>query len=85
MGKITGLTDKTVTLEVAEKIRLRVLRSHIAGKQSETVVRGKLTYSCAQPPVTGLTTWNEAGGGRHFGMLLLTLMAVVYLLPDGPR
>ena len=35
MGKITGLTDKTVTLEVAEKIRLRVLRSHIAGKQSE--------------------------------------------------
>jgi len=35
IGKISGLTDKTVTLEVAEKIRLRVLRSHIAGKQSE--------------------------------------------------
>lgn len=35
LGKITGLADKTVTLEVAEKIRLRVLRSHIAGKQSE--------------------------------------------------
>lgn len=35
LGKITGLTEKTVTLEVAEKIRLRVLRSHILGKQSE--------------------------------------------------
>jgi len=35
LGKITGLSDKTVTVEVAEKIRLRVLRSHIAGKQSE--------------------------------------------------
>jgi preprotein translocase subunit YajC len=35
LGKITGITDRTVTLEVAEKIRLRVLRSHIAGKQSE--------------------------------------------------
>jgi preprotein translocase subunit YajC len=35
LGKITGLTDRMVTLEVAEKIRLRILRSHIAGKQSE--------------------------------------------------
>ena len=35
LGKITGISDKTATLEVAEKIRLRVLRSHIAGKQSE--------------------------------------------------
>jgi preprotein translocase subunit YajC len=35
LGKVTGLTDKTITLEVAEKIRLRVLRSHILGKQSE--------------------------------------------------
>lgn len=35
IGKVTGLSDKVVTLEVAEKIRLRVLRSHIAGKQSE--------------------------------------------------
>jgi len=35
LGKITGIADKTVTIEVAEKIRLRVLRSHIAGKQSE--------------------------------------------------
>lgn len=35
IGKITGLTDRTVTLEVAEKIRLRILRSHIAGKQGD--------------------------------------------------
>ena len=35
LGKITGLTDKTITVEVAEKIRLRVLRSHVAGKQAE--------------------------------------------------
>jgi preprotein translocase subunit YajC len=36
LGKITGLDDRLVTLEVAEKIRLRVLRSHIAGKQGST-------------------------------------------------
>ena len=35
VGKITGLTDKMVTLEVAERIRVRVLRSHIAGKQAD--------------------------------------------------
>jgi len=29
LGKITGITDRMVTIEVAEKIRLRVLRSHI--------------------------------------------------------
>ena len=35
MGRISGLTDKLVTLEVAEKIRVRILRSHIAGKQAD--------------------------------------------------
>lgn len=35
LGKITGLSDRMVTIEVAEKIRLRVLRSHIAGKQGD--------------------------------------------------
>ena len=34
VGKISGLTDQIVTLEVAEKIRLRVMRSHIASKQT---------------------------------------------------
>ena len=32
IGKITGLTDTTVTLEVQEKVRLKVLRSAITGK-----------------------------------------------------
>ena len=32
IGKITGLTDSTVTLEVQEKVRLKVLRSHISGR-----------------------------------------------------
>jgi preprotein translocase subunit YajC len=32
IGRISGLTDNTVTLEVQEKVRLKVLRSHIAGK-----------------------------------------------------
>jgi preprotein translocase subunit YajC len=32
IGKITGLTDQTVTLEVQEKVRLKVLRSSITGK-----------------------------------------------------
>ena len=34
VGKISGMTDHVVTLEVAEKIRLRVMRSHIASKQT---------------------------------------------------
>ncbi len=29
-GKITGITDNTVTLEVSEKIRIKVLKSSIA-------------------------------------------------------
>ena len=29
-GKVTGLTDTIVTLEIAEKVRIKVLRSHIA-------------------------------------------------------
>jgi len=28
-GKVTGLTDHVVTLEIAEKVRVKVLRSHI--------------------------------------------------------
>ena len=32
VGKISGLTDQIVTLELQEKVRVRVLRSHIAGK-----------------------------------------------------
>lgn len=32
IGKISGLTENTVTLEVQEKVRLKVMRNHIAGK-----------------------------------------------------
>jgi preprotein translocase subunit YajC len=31
-GTITGLTDTVVTLEIAEKVRIKVARSSIAGK-----------------------------------------------------
>ena len=31
-GRITGLSEGTVTLEIAEKIRVKVSRSHITGK-----------------------------------------------------
>lgn len=30
-GKITSLTDAVVTLEIADKVRVRVSRNHIAG------------------------------------------------------
>ena len=30
-GEITGLTDKFVTLEVADKVRVKVVRQHIVG------------------------------------------------------
>jgi preprotein translocase subunit YajC len=32
IGKITGIQDNVVTVEVQEKVRMRVLRSHISGK-----------------------------------------------------
>lgn len=32
IGKISGLTDNVVVLEVQEKVRMRFLRSHISGK-----------------------------------------------------
>ena len=35
LGKVSGITDKYVTLELAENIRVRMLRSHILGKQAD--------------------------------------------------
>jgi preprotein translocase subunit YajC len=32
IGKISGLKEDIVTLEVQEKVRMRILRSHIAGR-----------------------------------------------------
>ncbi|UCE82281.1 MAG: preprotein translocase subunit YajC [Deltaproteobacteria bacterium] len=34
-GKITGITDAVVTLEIAEKVRVKVGRSYIAGMESK--------------------------------------------------
>jgi preprotein translocase subunit YajC len=31
-GRITGLTDSTATLEIAEKVRVKVSRPHISGR-----------------------------------------------------
>lgn len=36
LGTIVGLTDSVVTLEVGDKVRIKVLRSHIQGKQTDT-------------------------------------------------
>ncbi|PXF56852.1 MAG: preprotein translocase subunit YajC [Deltaproteobacteria bacterium] len=36
IGKITGLTDNVVTLEVADKVRVKVVRAQIAGKPPTT-------------------------------------------------
>ena len=33
-GKITGLTDKVVTLEIADNVRVKVARTHILGAPS---------------------------------------------------
>jgi preprotein translocase subunit YajC len=32
IGKITGLTDDVVTVEIADKVRVKVLRNQISGK-----------------------------------------------------
>lgn len=34
LGKITGLTDQYAVIEVQEKVRIKVMRSHISGKQA---------------------------------------------------
>lgn len=37
LGTIEGITDKFVTLEIADDVRIRILRSQIAGKAQEEV------------------------------------------------
>jgi preprotein translocase subunit YajC len=34
-GTVTGTTEKYLTVEIAEKVRIRVLRSHVAGKEGD--------------------------------------------------
>lgn len=36
LGKVTGTTEKTVTVEISPKVRVRVLRSQISGKDEGT-------------------------------------------------
>ena len=42
-GKITGLTDSVVTLEIADKVRVKVQRSYIAGLLSRGELKEKQT------------------------------------------
>jgi preprotein translocase subunit YajC len=35
MGTVAGVADKFLTIEIAEKVRVRILRSAIAGKESD--------------------------------------------------
>lgn len=46
-GVITGLTDTVVTLEIAEKVRVKVSRAHILGKE------GGKEEACAAPTSGG--------------------------------
>jgi preprotein translocase subunit YajC len=41
LGTVTGVADKFLTLEISEKVRVRVLRANIAGKESEAETNGK--------------------------------------------
>jgi preprotein translocase subunit YajC len=43
VGKIAGITDTVLTIELQEKVRVRVLRSHVDGKyqQSSTATADK--------------------------------------------
>jgi preprotein translocase subunit YajC len=34
-GKITGITEKVITLEIAEKVRVKVGRAYVAGMASQ--------------------------------------------------
>ena len=44
-GRITGVTDATLTVEIADKVRVKVSRGHVAGlaqqaDQGEGIIRG---------------------------------------------
>ncbi len=34
-GEITGLTDKYITLEIADNVRVKVVRSHVVGSSAD--------------------------------------------------
>jgi preprotein translocase subunit YajC len=35
LGKVVGITDKVITLEIGEKIRVKVLKSSVSGLQKD--------------------------------------------------
>lgn len=37
VGRISGVADRVLTIELQEKVRVRVLRSHVDGKFEEAV------------------------------------------------
>lgn len=41
IGRVTGISDKTLTLEISEKVRVRVLRSQVGGLYSADNVESK--------------------------------------------
>ncbi|MBT8492736.1 MAG: preprotein translocase subunit YajC [Deltaproteobacteria bacterium] len=41
IGKISGISDNVVTLELQEKVRVRVLRAYIDGKYDPAKLAGK--------------------------------------------
>ena len=40
MGVVTGTAEKFLTIEIAEKVRVRVMRSHVAGKEGDSDLEG---------------------------------------------
>jgi preprotein translocase subunit YajC len=41
IGKISGITDNVLTIELQEKVRVRMLRSHLEGKYEGAVAGDK--------------------------------------------
>jgi len=46
-GTITGLTDTVATLEIADKVRVKVSRQHILGTAKSGAGQGEAGASCA--------------------------------------
>jgi len=40
LGTVTGATEKYLTVEIAERTRIRVMRSHVAGKEGDDIESG---------------------------------------------
>ena len=47
VGKVSGVSDRVLTVELQEKVRVRVLRSHVEGKFEEAPATGAGTESKA--------------------------------------